>query len=284
MNYPEIKIFEYNPSMAGMARLVPNVKYSEVNGGLYMTLIVPWGMQAGGKYPLVVFVQGSSWTTPDINYEIPQLSQLARQGYVVATIVHRSAVEGNPWPAYLVDTKCAIRFLRAHAAEYGIDPERVCIYGTSSGGNTALLVGVTGDDDRFRSTEYAEQSDAVKVVVDCFGPADLPKMIDLDPEKASEGGKALIYGLAGEREPEELLELMSPVNYVEAGKKYPPFMLLNGDADNVVPYEQSEIMFRKLIDCGCEARLIRVKGAEHEGNFWSPALVDEIFGFIKERL
>lgn len=284
MKYPEIKTFEFNPSLHGSARLVPGVKYSEKNGGLHMTLMVPWAVQKGEKFPLVVFVQGSAWTTPDINYEIPQLSQLARQGYVVATIVHRSAVEGHPWPAYLEDTKCAIRFLRAHADEYGIIKERVCIYGTSSGGNTSLLVGVTGDDIRFKTEEYADQSDAVQLVVECFGPADLPKMIDLDPEKASESGKALIYGLAGEREPEELLGLMSPVNYLEEGRAYPPFMLLNGDADFVVPYEQSEIMFRKLIDCGCDARLIRIKGAEHEGNFWSPELVEEIFGFIKERL
>lgn len=282
MNYPEVKVFEHNPELAGFARLVPGVEYSKVNGGLHLALITPWA--EGKNRPLVVFVQGSSWTFPQINHEIPQLSELARQGYVVATIEHRSAVEGNPWPAYLKDTKCAIRYLRAHADEYGIDKERVCIYGTSSGGNTALLVGLTGDFAEFKTTEYADESDAVKLVVECFGPTDLPKMIDLDPEKASEGGKALIYGLAGARTPEETIELMSPVNYVEEGKKYPPMLLLHGDADPVVPYEQGEIMLKKLIDCGHDARLVRVKGAEHEGNFWSLPLLEEIYGFIKENL
>lgn len=284
MAYPEIKVFEYNPEQKGMARLMPGIRYSEVNGGLNMTLIMPWGNAAGRKLPLVVFVQGSSWTFPDVNYEIPQLSQLARQGYVVATIEHRSAVQGHPWPAYLEDTKCAIRFLRAHSEEYGIDPERVCIYGTSSGGNTALLVGVTGDFAEFKTGEYADESDAVQLVVECFGPSDLPKMIDLDPEKASEGGKALMYGLAGKLTPEEVIVRMSPVNYLEEGKKYPPFLLLQGDNDFVVPYEQSLEMFHKLIDFGADASMVRVAGGEHEGNFWSDDLVRYVFEFIKEKL
>lgn len=284
MAYPEIKVFSNNPEQKGFARLMPGIRYSEENGGQKLTLIMPWGEPAGRKLPLVVFVQGSAWTFPDVNYEIPQLSQLARRGYVVATIEHRSAVMGNPWPAYLEDTKCAIRFLRAHSGEYGIDTERVCIYGTSSGGNTALLVGVTGDDEEFKTAEYAEYSDAVQLVVECFGPADLPKMIDLDPEKANDGAKALMYGLAGERTPEEVIRLMSPVNYLKEGKKYPPFLLLQGDGDFVVPYGQTLEMFHRLIDCGADASMVRVTNGEHEGNFWSEPLLEEIFGFIQERL
>ena len=84
----------------------------------------PWEEEA--RWPLVVFVQGSAWRTPDRGYEIPQLSHLAQQGYVVATVCHRDSTQGNPFPAYLQDVKTAIRFLRAHAEEYGIDPEHVC--------------------------------------------------------------------------------------------------------------------------------------------------------------
>ncbi len=284
MNYPEIKEFRYNPTQKGFARLMPGIRYSEINGGLNMTIIMPWGEPKGRKLPLVVFVQGSAWTFPDVNYEIPQLSQLARQGYVVATIEHRSAVEGNAWPAYLQDTKCAIRFLRAHCEEYGIDPERVCIYGTSSGGNTSLLVGVTGDYEEFKTDEYADQSDAVQLAVECFGPSDLPKMINLDPETASDWGKKLMYGLAGESTPEEVIRRMSPVNYLEKGKAYPPFLLLQGDNDFVVPYDQTLEMFHSLIDCGADASMVRVTGGEHEGNFWSDELLQYVFSYIKERL
>ena len=278
-----IMTFKSNPALTGFARLIPNVKYSQ-KYDQHMAIMAPWAAPGGNTRPLVVFVQGSAWTFPNVNHEIPQLSELAQQGYVVATIEHRNAVEGNPWPAYLEDTKCAIRYLRAHADEYGIDKDRVCIYGTSSGGNTALLVALTGDDPRFKTDEYADQSDSVQLMVECFGPTDLPNMIDRDPDKASEGNKALIYGLAGERTPEETIRLMSPVNYLEKDKEYPPFMLLYGDADTVVPYEQGVEMYGKLKDIGADVRFVRVKGAGHEGDFWSRPLVDAIYSFIREKL
>lgn len=286
MNYPEIKVIDCNPTLAGMARLEPDVIYSRKNGGLRLALITPWASAglAGGPRPLVVFVQGSSWTFPKINSEIPQLSALAREGYVVATIEHRSAMDGHAFPAYLEDAKTAIRYLRAHADEYGIDPARVAIYGTSSGGNAALLVALTGDDPRFKTDEYADQSDEVQLMVECFGPSDLPKMIDLNAEGHTDDMKKLMYGLAGDRTPEETIRLMSPVNYVRDGAKYPPCLLLYGDADTIVPYEQGELMFKRLIDCGANARLVRVRGAEHEGNFWSQPLIDEIYDFIRDNL
>ena len=286
MNYPEIMEFESNESLSGLAALQPDITYSTVDGkALKLTLITPWRPEGEIKrHPLVVFVQGSAWTTPDINYEIPQLAQLARDGYVVATIVHRSSLDGCAFPAYLVDTKAAIRFLRAHAEEYGIDPEKVCIYGTSSGGNTALLVGVTGDFPAFKSGENAEYSDAVQCVVECFGPTELKDMIDPDNFDAHNGGDDILDGLAGGGDKRELLSRMSPTTYVQEGGKYPPFLIAHGDADPMVPYEQGTLMFHRLIDVGANARMIRVKGAPHEGPFWSPALVDEIFGFIKGTL
>lgn len=287
MKYPEIREFESNPTLGGQAELKRDVVYSAAGGEkTKMTLILPWGASAPEhpRYPLVVFVQGSAWTFPNMDYEIPQLGELAREGYVVATITHRSSIEGAAFPAYLVDTKTAIRFLRAHADEYAIDPARVCIYGTSSGGNTALLVGVTGDDPTFKSDEYAGFSDAVTCVAECFGPTDLTKMIDTSKYDPDSEGAAIFNGLAGGGEISDVLRRMSPIEYVKSGKNYPPTLVIHGDADPVVPYEQGVLMFHRLIDAGAEAEMIRVKGAPHEGPFWSPALVDAIFAFIKDHI
>ena len=98
----------------------------------------------------------------------------------MATVGHRSCLDGYQAPAFLVDVKTAIRFLRVHAKDYSIDPECVAIRGTSSGGNTALLVGLTAGDKRFFTDEYACESDAVQCVVDCFGHTDLEAMADED--------------------------------------------------------------------------------------------------------
>ena len=142
MAYPDIKVIHHNPSLTGLAQIQNDIVFSHViPEGLKLTLMRPWNNDA--PRPLIVFVQGSGWSFPNIYREIPQLCQYARAGFVVATVTHRNAVEGHVFPAYLQDVKTAIRYLRAHADEYGIDPKRVCIWGTSSGGNTAMLVGLT---------------------------------------------------------------------------------------------------------------------------------------------
>lgn len=284
MEHPEIIEFESDSATEGFALTMPDVTYSEKHG-LKLTLIMPWASGDGcPRRPLVVFVQGSAWQRPDTNFELPQLSQLAREGYVVATIVHRNALDGNPFPAYLEDTKTAIRFLRANADKFGIDPARVGIFGTSSGGNTALLVGLTGDSPEFVSDEYRDESDTVKLVVDCFGPADMPNMIDAE-NVSPDSDKAVLFGaLAGDADPWDVMRRMSPINYVDKCGEKPVFYLLHGDADPVVPYEQSVSMYEKLLGAGAQVQMARVHGAPHEGAFWSRALLKSIFGFIKENL
>ena len=129
MSYPEIKTLPLNPFLEGFSRVDMNIPYSD-RSGCTLDILLPWANQHQDvlgevKYPLVVFVQGSAWTSPDRNAQIPQLSELSRKGYVVATVGHRSCLDGCQAPAFLVDVKTAIRFLRAHAKDYSIDPERV---------------------------------------------------------------------------------------------------------------------------------------------------------------
>ena len=272
------KTYDHNPHRSGMARLVDGISYSAVGGaGTTLTLLRPW--EEAARYPLVVFVQGSGWTTPDRGYEIPQLSRLAQQGFVVATVCHRNAREGNPFPAYLQDVKTAIRFLRAHADEYSINPGHVAIYGTSSGGNTALLVGATGDDPRFQTGEYPGVSDAVSCVVSCFGPTDLTRITTHDHARDD-----IFIGLFGDRDPLTVLKDMSPYACISKDSPFPPCLLAHGTADTVVPYSQATDMAEKLSACGKDVRLLTVTGAPHEDTFWSWPLIEDIFAFIKANI
>ena len=196
------------PLFDGLAEVLPDISYSAAHPELKMTLIFPQAarrLDDGRSYPTIVFVQGSGWTSPNIYYEIPQLSHFAQLGYIVATLTHRSALDGHRAPAFLEDVKTAIRFLREKAEEYKVDPHRIGIWGTSSGGNTALLAGLTGGDPAYRTGEYPEQSDHVRMVVDCFGPADAPKLLNGVLEQAKEQpldghDRKLFYGLLGETE------------------------------------------------------------------------------------
>lgn len=275
-----------NPELLGLVDLKPNIVFSTAQGEeLALQLLKPMWRSGGKGFPLVVFIQGSAWTKPNQFWELPQLSLLARRGYVIASVTHRSCWDVSA-PAFLKDVKTAVRFLRAHAAEYDIDPERVCAWGTSSGGNTALLLGMTGDDPAFETDEWAGFSTKVKAVVDCFGPTDLVKMIDDQYGAQPKNEENLLFALGG-RSMEtyrETLTQISPIAYVKEGKVLPPFLILHGDADDVVLYEDSEALYDKLVACGHTADLVRVSGAPHEGDFWSMELLEMAFRFIEEHV
>ena len=283
-----IETIRNNPTLEGIAALVPDVVFSNAAGAeLEMQIIRPWKDENSAlpkqKSPLIVFLQGSAWTFPNVYYQIPQLSEFARMGYVVATITHRNFNDGYPAPAFLQDAKTAIRYLRKNAEEYGIDTERVCFWGTSSGGNTSLLVALTGDDPKYKTDEYAEYSDSVSVAIDCFGPTDLVRLSKL---AEATGNSSLLEGLVGGKLSEhmELLEEISPLRIIRKNKKYPPILILHGDADELVPYDESLNMYKALIDSGNEAEMIRVENAPHEHSFWSRELLAEIADFIKRKL
>ena len=285
MRNPEIRHISSNPNLTGLAEVTPDIVYSTAAGvDVKLSLLLPWGaVERGDRLPLIVFVQGSAWTFPNIGYEIPQLSRYAQEGYAVATLTHRSCLEGHPFPAYLKDVKTAIRFLRANAEAYAIDRERVCIFGTSSGGNTALLVALTADDPAFKTDEYAGESDKVQLMIECFGPTDLAAMVSAGAEQ-DESFAEIFRGLAGSRPLSEVLHEMSPVSRVVAGAKYPPMLLIHGDADELVPYDQMTKMYRVLLENEADVKAICVDGAPHEGSFWSRELHDIILGFIREKL
>ena len=168
-----ITVIPNNPEFHDLLDLKANIVFSTETGEeLALQLLKPQWKSPGKGFPLVVFIQGSAWQKPNQFWELPQLALLVKRGFVVASVTHRSCWQ-QPAPAFLQDVKAALRFLRKNAAEYDIDPDRVCAWGTSSGGNTALLLGMTGDDPRYTSTVHPEQSDAVKLVVDVFGPTDM---------------------------------------------------------------------------------------------------------------
>lgn len=307
-DYP-IRHIDSNPTQAGLASMLANVTFTDrETDNLQMQILQPWGLiDEKGKdrlYPAVVFVQGSGWTFPHVYFQIPQLSQLARQGYVVATVTHRSMEDGHRAPAYLLDVKTAIRFLRAQADTLHIDPERIGIWGTSSGANAALLAGLTIDDPKYRTDEWNKESDAVSYVVDCFGPADTVEMVD-NFLKSLEKGKAAMEQLSA-REQEiqtkalaslkkdmhnfvgsdegkldlDLVRELSPIHQIKKDEDYPPVLILHGDQDELVDYKQSVKLYKALVDNGNTAEMITVDGGQHEDGFWSQEVLDAIWDFI----
>lgn len=280
-----------NPALKDSFRVTPNVIYRSVDGhDLKMHIIHPWTNELNEdlRLPLILFIQGSAWTHPDMYSAMPALAWYASHGYVVATVDHRNCADGYPFPAFLEDVKCALRFLRAHAAEYRIDAERVTAYGTSSGGNTALLLGMTGDDPRYKTNEYAEYSDSVCAVAECFGPTDL-----MDFAQMLYGNiifEGIVINIVGGRvnESEEAAKRakeMSPLHIAEAGKNYPPMLILHGSGDWLVNYEaHGKALFDKLDSFGYDVSMVCVENGDHEGNFWSGPVHETVLAFIDEKI
>ncbi len=285
MDCPEIRHFPNNPSLEGLAQVTGDIVYSAATGAdLRLTLMMPWGAkERGARLPLIVFVQGSAWTFPDVGYELAQMARYAQSGYVVAMVTHRNCLGGHPFPAYLQDVKTAIRFLRKNAAEYAIDKDRVCVWGTSSGGNTALLVGLTGGDPAYETAEWAEESDAVSLVVECFGPTDLIRMVGEAIPEGEEMGD--IFGRADPRARRgEVLREMSPARRVEPGKAYPPFFAAPRRRGRAGPLRADALDVPRALRPGRGCPSCLRGRAPHEDSFWSRALHDHILDYILEKL
>ncbi|WP_040535117.1 prolyl oligopeptidase family serine peptidase [Schleiferilactobacillus shenzhenensis] len=284
----------HNPQLTGSASVLPEVTFALPGGKpLAMTILVPWAAAPAAGYPLLVFLQGSAWTDPNRNAELPQLAQYAQQGMVVASITHRSVSDGFMPPAYLEDAKTAIRFLRHHAGDLNIDPHRVAFWGTSSGGNTAELIGLTGDDPQYKTNDFPEESDAVTCVVSCFGVADLVALTGSALKNAAGTAAfrrqhpkvaAFIQVEQGMAHAETVMRAMSPKYQVAHRTTSVPMLLMHGTADTVVPFAQSEQFAAQLRETGIANELVAVTGADHESDFWSPAVHQRIRTFLKQQL
>lgn len=276
-----------NPTLKGLSVLCPGIVYSTATGtDLTLDLLMPDTMEndTESRFPLVVFIQGSAWEFPDTGYQLPQLSRISRAGYVVASVTHRSIQKGHPAPAYLKDVKTAIRFLRTNALQYHIDPERVYAFGTSSGGNTSLLLGLTGDMEEFRTEEYPDACDHVDAVIDCFGPTDLSLYLNLPKTDPVRDYALETFSLfcGGKIDP-ELIAKMSPISYVQEGGFFVPFLIAHGDNDPVVDFSHSVKMVERLEECGADVSFVCVEKAEHEGTFWSRQIWDIFLNFLDKQ-
>ncbi|WP_425614375.1 alpha/beta hydrolase fold domain-containing protein [Anatilimnocola sp. NA78] len=239
--------------------------------------------------PLLIWIHGGGWSGGS-KAGMPYLGQLPR-GYVAASIEYRFSQKA-PFPAQIQDCQAAIRFLRANAKKYNIDPERIGVGGASAGGHLAALVGTSGGKKAFPMIGGNEdQSDRVQAVCDVFGPTNFWTVIaqaeddelvkNIFKWNAGDPYSRLIAAKLGEDK--EKCDAVSPVNYVS--KDNPPFLILHGDHDTLVPYAQSVELKDLLTKSGVEVTLQRLPGAGHGGAaFALPAIAKLTSTFYDKHL
>jgi acetyl esterase/lipase len=209
---------------------------------------------SGGPWPLFLYVHGGGWSEGD-KAEGEGWRGLNEQGILVASVNYRLAAEGK-FPVMIEDVQCAVRYLRAHSADYNMDPNRVVATGASAGGHLVALLGTADETAAWDQSEYADQSSRVQGVITMAG------LFDFTVNLPSGTNSAIYYafgGLAGDGSPE--MAAASPVTYISADD--PPFLILHGDADGVVPVAQSEILYERLTAVGVPATLVIVQNGNH---------------------
>lgn len=218
--------------------------------------------------PVVACVHGGAWIVGHRTMHHGTIRQLAENGYVAVTVQYRLAPK-HPWPAQIEDVKCAVRFLRAKAHEWNLDPERIAVLGDSAGGHLSLLAGLADGKGEFEgSGGHASQSSRVACVVNYFGPTDfaswrLPPLGEAILIAGAKKGSVKIleevFGASERTAP--VLKAASPLTYVGPGS--PPVLTLQGTADPLVPDQQARVLHAALENARVKNRLELLDGASH---------------------
>jgi len=261
--------------------------YARVGGTpLRLDLYTPSGAPSG--LPTLLYLHGGAWTVGDKSAAVSErLMPIVANGFAVASANYR-LVPSVRYPSPVHDVKAAVRWLRANAAEYGLDPDRIAIGGVSAGGHLASLTALTAGDAQLEGDvgDHLGVSSAVSAVVAYCPTSDFllsggrnafEIQILPPPDTAS------LLGLEQIDDDPELARSASPRYRVHADA--PPHLILHGDRDAAVNHEQSRVLHEALSTVGAQSMYVLIAGAGHEGpELVSPAITATVAGFLTEKL
>lgn len=238
--------------------------------------------KAQGPLPLIIWVHGGGWQNGSKDGCPPLRQGYTDRGYAVASINYR--LSGHAiFPAQIEDCKAAVRWLRAHAKEYGLDPERFGVWGSSAGGHLVALLGTTGDVKEFDVGANLNVSSRVQAVCDFYGPTDFVKFASTpgyeshaqatSPEAKLLGGAPL--------ENKDKAARANSITYVT--KDDPPFLIVHGDQDRTVPINQSEDLHAALKQTGVSTHFHIIRGAGHGGSGFMGENIDGMVSAFFEK-
>jgi len=245
-----------------------------------LDLYLPEQRASEDPLPVVVFVHGGGWQNGDKGRGGLRVGPYVAGGeYIGASIGYRLTDEAQ-WPAQIHDCKAAIRWIKAHAGEYGLDPDRIAVMGTSAGGHLVAMLGVSAGTAELDGEigPHPEVDASVACVVNYFGPSDLLAMggwhdAPDSPESKLVGGPV--------QELRDTARDASPISHVSADAA--PMLLIHGTEDRIVPYDQSVALKDGLVAAGAWAALLTVEGGGH-GQSFGPAVAEAAADFIAQQL
>jgi len=258
------------PGLPEGARTFLDIPY--VAGGSERQMLDLYLPATGTNWPLIVWIHGGGWT--EGSKAKPPGLRFLNHGFALASINYRFS-QNAIFPAQLLDCKAAVRWLRAHASTYGLDPGRIGVWGASAGGHLVALLGTTGGIKEFDTGENLGVSSRVQAVCDWFGPTDFTGFLDHDT--ADTPVARLLGGLISKNL--ELAQRANPIHYIT--KDDPPFLIMHGDKDPVVPLEQSQLLADALKKAGVPVTFRVVPGGPE---FRKPEELERLFIFFLKNL
>lgn len=276
---------------------ISSIIYSQVKGlravcQLRMTVMVP---RTDVAKPAVIYFPGGGFTSADWEKFTEIRTALAKAGFVVAAAEYR--VVPDKFPALVVDAKSAVRYLRAHAKEYGVDPARIGVLGDSAGGYVVQMLGTTNGEKAFDKGDNLDQSSDVQAVATMFGISDLttigegfPEAIQKVHESPAVTEALLVNGVAFRDfagasilSDKKKALAASPLGHV--GGNEPPFLILHGAQDPLVSPEQSRHLFEALQKANVPATYLLVENAKHGDLPWfQKPIVDRVVAWFTQQL
>ena len=273
------------------------IVYSQVKSAtavrqLHMSLLVP---RNDALKPAIVYFPGGGFTSSAWNKFIQLRMALAEAGFVVAAAEYRTVPD--TFPAPVIDGKAAVRYLREHASEYGIDPARIGVLGDSAGGYMAQMLALTNDDRAFDRGDYLARSSAVQAAATLYGISDLlnigegfPAAVQKVHQSPAVTEALLVHGSAFRNWPGAAISsdkakalAASPMGHI-SGKK-PPFLIMHGSADTLVSPVQSKQLYDALKKEGNPAEYVLLEGAEHGDDSWyQKPVIDRVVSWFKTTL
>lgn len=252
----------------------------QINVDLHLTVLRPFESQPQ-PLPVIFWFCGGGWITVDYNGRLPNLVDYVRAGYVVVSVEYRNSNQAH-WPAQLEDAKAAIRYVKAHAAQYGIDPNRAATMGESAGGHLASMVALTNGIQKYETGHYLNQNSDVKVAIPWCG------IVSPLTAKQRSNTDALdyIYRNLLNGEPEDNPKLVAQANpHTFIKGQDVSFLLLHGTADDVAPLQDDEEFYDDLIAHHMAADLYELAGAQHlDAAFLQPEVTNIIIEFLRSHL
>lgn len=260
-----------------------DVEYINRNGKkLFLQIIKP--INPNEKTPLVVYIPGSAFHRQNVKERVAQLAVLAVRGYTVALLEYRGS-EDAVFPAFVLDAKAGIVFMKRNSEKYNIDTEKVFVMGDSSGAYTALMAGLTYGVSSLEDETVCGADYSVRGIIDFYGPTNITTMND-EPSSQDHRTPDSPEGLMiGGYEVLKYPELANPTiisNYLSEDKKFPPVIMFHGSNDELVPFGQSCELYNALKKVGGNVDFYRIDGAHHgDRQFWSSYVLNMIQNFIE---